>query len=123
MNSNRLRGKRGLLLVKSRQKFKRTPLPSLILSNINRIFNKVDELYERIYEKNDYKFSQVLCFTETWLTEDHSDNFVKPPRFSIFRCDRYFKITGKDDGGGVCFLINNEWCTNVKILSKSCSTN
>lgn len=66
-------------MVKSRQKFNRTPLPSLILSNVNRLFNKTDELFERVKVKNDYAFCQALCFTETWLTDAHPDKFITGP--------------------------------------------
>lgn len=45
-----------------------------------------------------------------------------PPGFTIFRSDREFKAVDKSKGGGLCFLINNRWCTNNKILSTSCTS-
>ena len=75
----RKRGRRGGLLVRSRNKFKRTPLPSLILSNVNRLFNKTDELFARIETHNEFKFCQVFCFTETWLKNDYPDKLMTPP--------------------------------------------
>lgn len=29
--------------------------------------------------------------------------------------------SGKAKGGGVCFLINNSWCTDVEVISRACS--
>ena len=100
----RKRGKRGGHLVKSRRKFDRTPLPTMILSNVNRLFNKCDELSARFRNDRDFIHSQVICFTETWLTKSHPDDSFKPNNFSFFRNDRDRDITQKDDGGGVCFF-------------------
>ena len=44
---------------------------------------------------------------------------LEPPGFSI-RQDRSPDTTGKRQGGGVCFLINNSWCNDVKIWYSSC---
>ena len=77
----------------------------------------------QIYNKSDYKFCQAVCFTETWLQEKHPDDLITPPGFAPYRCDRDLEATGKADGGGICFLINKEWCTNVKILSKTSTPN
>ena len=119
----RKRGKRGGVLVRSRQKFSKTPLPSLILANVNRLHNKFDDFLSRFPNDNDFKNSQVICLTETWLTENHNDNLLKPPGFSVHRCDRDRKVTGKDDGGGVAMVINDSWCTNVTTISKGCTRN
>ena len=39
----------------------------------------------------------------------------------MFRMDRDPVITNKSKGGGVCFLINDNWCTNVQTISKGCT--
>ena len=77
----------------------------------------------RFSNDNDFKNCQVICLTETWLQERHSDNLLQPTGFSVFRSDRDLAITGKDDGGGVCFIINNQWCNSVKLISKGCTKN
>ena len=41
----------------------------------------------------------------------------------MYRCDRDLNATGKFDGGGVCVIINDNWCTNVSIISKNCTKN
>ena len=84
-----------------------------------RLFNKTDELFTRIRNQPDFANCQVFCFTETWLTPDHPDALVKPDGFSIFRTDRDPDVTGKKKGGGVCFLINDTWCTNMKVICPS----
>lgn len=103
--------------------FVRTPLLSLILSNVNRLYNKTQELCARLENDKDIINSQVICFTEKWLADYHTDDSFKPIGFSFFRNDRYRNITQKDDGGGVCLFINDKWCTHVKFLSKVCTKN
>ena len=108
---SRKRGKRGGKLVKFRARNNRAPLPSLIMSNVNSLYNKTDELFTRIRNQPDFRNCQVFSFSETWLTQDHPDNLIKPDGFSVFRSDRDPVITGKKKGGGVCFFVNDKWCT------------
>ena len=117
----RKRGKRGGKLVKLRGKSSRAPLPSIILSNVQRLYNKRDEVFARIANFRDYKDCNVFCFSETWLTSEHPDAAFQPPGFSISRHDRDRHITNKSQGGGVCFLINDKWCTDVRIISQGTS--
>ena len=122
----RNRGRRAGKLVNLRKRNNRLPLPSIILSNVNRLFNKTYELFTRIRSQPDFVNCQVFCFTETWLTPDHPDALVKPDGFSIFRTGRDPDIFGKKKkggGGGVCFLINDKWCTHIKVISKGCTAN
>ena len=49
------------------------------------------------------------------------DSLVQPPGFTIFRQDRDHQATGKRQGGGVCFLVNDRWCTDVRIISQGCT--
>ena len=119
----RKRGRRGGHLVKSRKKFRNTPLPTIVLSNVQRLYNKTDEFFSRISNDKNFTHCQVFCFTETWLTPSHPDNLVKPNGFSIYRLDRDRVITEKEDGGGVCFIVNDKWCTNIKVTSTLCTKN
>ena len=123
--SKRKRGKRGGLLVKSRRNnhAKCPPLPTMMLSNVNRLYNKTDELFSRLQNQHDFKNSHVLCFTETWLNDNHPDNLVTPPGYSLHRLDRDLVTTGKKDGGGVCIMVQNKWCSDVKIIAKGCTPN
>lgn len=46
---------------------------------------------------------KVLCFTETWLTKDHSDDSYFPIKFTSYRCDR------QTNGGGVAMLVHSDF--------------
>ena len=63
----RKRGKRGGLFVKSRQRGIRHAVPKLILSNVQRLYNQMDELNIRIRTQRDFSDCCGFLFTETWL--------------------------------------------------------
>lgn len=44
----------------------------------------------------------------------------QPQGFTVHCSDWDVAVTGKTKGGRVCFLINNSWRTNVKMVSRSC---
>ena len=48
------------------------------------------------------------------------DSAIVPDGFSIFRQDRT-ATSGESKGGGVCVMTNNNWCSDVKIISSDCS--
>ena len=116
----RKRGRRGGALSRLRQRCFRPPLPSMFVSNIQSLPNKIDELTCNIQTKRDYRDCSVYCFSETWLNADIPDSAVQPPGFSLYRHDRSTD-SGKHRGGGVCFLVNTRWCTDVKVLSSACT--
>lgn len=62
----------------------------------------------------------MFC-SETWLTPDTPDSAIQPDGFSVYRHDRHAETTGKAKGGGLCFLVNNSWCTDVEVISRGCS--
>ena len=99
----------------------RPPLPSMFLSNVRSLRNKTDEFLCNLQTNRDYKHCSIFCFTETWLDATIPDSAVQPPGLTIYRSDRSRDETGKTRGGVVCFLINDRWATDVKILSKTCS--
>ncbi len=99
----RKRGRRGGLLVKLRNRKGKTPVPSIILSNVQRLYNKMDELIYRINNQNDYKNCCVFCFSETWLKHSHPDSILQPSGFTIYRQDRDPVITKKGKGEEYAF--------------------
>ena len=119
--AKRKRGKRGGLLVKPRLRKNHPVLPSLVLANVQRLYNKMDELQVRIDSQRDYRECCVFIVSETWLTSDHPDSALEPPGFTIFRNDRSSQITGKSQGGEVCFLVNKAGCTDTKVISSYCA--
>ena len=117
----RRRGKRAGVLVKLRHRGLRTPLPSIHLANLRSLPNKMDELLLLSGTNRDFANSAVLCFTETWLNDTIPDNGLHLPGFLLQRADRDKELSGKTRGGGVCFYINQGWCTDVSLLHKYCS--
>ncbi len=98
------------------------PLPSILLTNVQSLENKMDDLRARISFQRDIRDCNNLCLTETWLTPTVPDTAVTPSdNFSVLRMDRTAEA-GKTKGGGVCFYINKKWCgpRNISILSRSC---
>lgn len=122
LNNCRKRGRRSGHLVRSRRRLSKVPVPSIVLSNVRSVLNKSDELSFRVQNLKDYKNACAICLTETWLTPAHPDSLVQPSGFTMYRRDRDRVITGKDKGGGVCLLVNESWCSDVKIVSQDCST-
>ncbi|KAI3355346.1 hypothetical protein L3Q82_017886 [Scortum barcoo] len=82
--------------------------------------NKLDELRSRMAFQRDIKNCNVLVFTETWLDPSIPDSAIVPEGLSIHRQDRTIN-SGKSKGGGVCFMVNNKWCSDVEIISTGCS--
>ena len=47
-------------------------LPSILLSNVNRVYNKFDEI--NVLINREFSDIDLLCFTETWLDSNVSDS-------------------------------------------------
>jgi len=93
----------------------KTPLPTVLLANVQSLRSKTDELQAKVNYLHQYNKAGILAFTETWLSpvpnsELSIDGFGLP-----IRLDRDPHITGKGQGGGLCFYINERWCGDVKI--------
>ena len=71
-------------------------LPTLLVSNVRSLFQKIDEL-QSIAEIN----VDIICITESWLTPSCPDSTISLTNFIHFRNDRLFSR-----GGGVCVYIN-----------------
>ncbi|KAK3568450.1 hypothetical protein QTP86_007299 [Hemibagrus guttatus] len=81
----------------------------------------MDELTLQMSKNKDFPTSCVLCFTETWLCDLIPDSALQLGGFNLYRADRHTELSGKTQGGGICFYINNSWCNDVKVLSQFCS--
>ena len=81
----------------------------------------MDELFHLLSFKREFKDSSILCFTETWLDPLTPDAAVTPPGHTLLRADWSSEQSGKERGGGICFLVNHRWCNDSTILSSSCS--
>ncbi len=117
------RGKRAGIRNRLRVRAHSPPLPSILLTNVQSLENKMDDLRARISFQRDIRDCNILCLTETWLTPTVPDTAVTPSdNFYVLWMDRTAEA-GKNKGGGVCFFINKKWCgpRNISILSRSCS--
>ncbi len=86
------------------------PLPSILLTNVQSLENKMDYLRASISFQWDIRDCNILCLTETWLTPSVPDTAVTPSdNVYVLRMYRTAEA-GKTKGGGVCFMINKKWC-------------
>ncbi|KAI3368225.1 hypothetical protein L3Q82_007816 [Scortum barcoo] len=58
---------------------------------------------------------------ETWHSTPRSRTPPLFPRDSPFTGQDRTIHSGKSKGGGVCFMVNNKWCSDVEIISTGCS--
>ncbi len=93
--SRRKRRKRASVLVRLRRRPLRSPLPTILLANVQ----------------------SVICLTETWMSAMVPDSVIKLTGFSVYRSDRTKELIGKSRGVGVCFFINNLWCDERNLYS------
>ena len=73
-------------------------MPSLFLSNVNRILNKLDEISIVLRDK----CPDIVAFTETWLNHTIPDTVIDMNCYSVLRKDRRNKM-----GGGVMLYIRD----------------
>ncbi len=52
------------------------PLPSILLTNVQSLENKMDDLRARISFQRDIRDCNILCLTETWLMTSVPDTAV-----------------------------------------------
>ncbi len=114
----RRRGKRAGVLVKLWQRGFRTALPSIHLTNLRSLPNKMDKLLLLSWLIKD--FSAAPCFTENLVNDAIPDSTLHLPNFQRLRADRNAESTGNLRGGGISFYINERWCTDVTVLKKMC---
>ncbi len=116
----RKRGRRGGIRSRIRKRPFKPPLPSIILSNVRSLRNKMDLLHARCRLERAFRDICIIALSETWLDQSVSDVEVSLDNFTIIRADRT-EQSGKTRGGGVCLYINNSWCNNIKVHHKSCT--
>ena len=115
----RKRGRRGGVKERLRRTGK-PPLPTIILSNVRSIRNKIDNISGLCKYDKDYEKASILCFTESWLGENDPLNYFELDNFTLFRLDRDCSAVGKQNGGGLCLYINKSWCKNCRPTTTVC---
>ncbi|KAI4893871.1 hypothetical protein NFI96_021222, partial [Prochilodus magdalenae] len=114
------RGKRAGVLARLRANADRPPIPSLFLSNVRSLDNKLDLLRLRMSVSDEMRNCAVICLTETWLNDSMPDSAFQLAGRQLFRADRN-QLSGKARGGGLCVYINKGWCTNCVVVNALCS--
>ncbi len=117
----RKRGKRGGIRARLRANPTRPALPTLMLSNLRSLENKLDLIQLTRSTQHEARDCCVFVFTETWLNDNIPDSAIQLNKLTCYRADRDKTLSGKSRGGGLCLYINKEWCNNAAVLSRHCS--
>lgn len=72
----------------------------ITLSNVRSLNNKMDVIL-RMKHEEDFRHSNMICFTETWLNCNHT---LELCGFGVSRADRDQVKSGKSVGGGLCMF-------------------
>lgn len=113
------RGRRARTLVRLRRCAHRAQLPSLLLSNVQSLENKLSGLQPLVFFQPDIWRCNVLCFTETSLSAETPSHAIAPMGFSIC-ADQDMALSQKKTGGGVCLMVNWAWCHEGNVSSPRC---
>ena len=113
-------GSRGGIRNRLKRRGSRLPLPTITLSNVRSLRNKMTEFRELVRTDRDFKNANLICLTETWTTEDI--NNINLEGYSLIRYDRDPKRAEKCIGGGLCMFINTRWATNFTVCETDCCT-
>ncbi|KAI5101429.1 gastrula zinc finger protein XlCGF28.1-like [Silurus meridionalis] len=100
----------------------RPALPSIFLSNVCSLDNKLDYIRLQQTTRREFRDCCVFVFTETWLSDRVPDAAIQLDALTVFRADRNTALCGKTRGGGVCVYINTEWCKSSVLVSCYCSS-
>ena len=87
--------------------------PSVFLTNARSILPKMDELRLCVCSMK----ADIAIVTESWLTDDVSNDLLSVNNMNIFRCDRSSR-----KGGGVCAWINSSLFPRAILTSPSPSS-
>ena len=98
----------------------RTALPSIFLTNNRSITQKLDELELNIATNSYVRNSSVMIISETCLHQLIPDEAVQLAGHTSYRQDKN-EYSSKKRGGGLCMYVNNNWCTNSRIIANHCS--
>jgi len=82
----------------------RWKLPTLFLANVRSLTNKLDD-FEAVVQLN---HPDIICLTETWLSDDVPSEAVGIDGFDLFRKDR-----NRQGGGVACYVRSGLSCTRL----------
>ncbi len=116
----RKRGRRGGFRERLRRRSSKSPLPSVILSNVRSLAPKIDELCAITKTCFKYRESNLMVLTESWLHEGIPDSLLELDGYTLVHADRS-SDSGKKSGGGVCMNICDRWCKQYTVRDKVCT--
>jgi len=96
----------------------RPAIPSLFLSNVRALDNKMDLL--RLCQCEMLSCS-AFVLTETWHSNNMPDPIFELDGQLLFCSDGDQQLSGKTRGWGLCIYINKSWCTNCSLVGTHCS--
>ncbi len=103
-----------------RRRASKPPLPSVILSNVRLLAPKMDELCAITKTCFEYRESNLMVLTESWLHEGIPDSLLELDGYMLVRAYRS-SDSGKKSGGGVCMYICDRWCKQYTVRDKVCT--
>lgn len=113
------RGARGGIRNRLKHRGNRFPLPTLILTNARSLQNIMLELTALVKYNRDFNRANLICITETWLTETTDD--INLDGYSLIHLDRDSVKSTKAIGGGLCMFVNSRWAKNITVRETHCS--
>lgn len=84
--SSKKRGSRGGVRQRLKRRGHKPPLPVITLSNVRSLKSKTDELLLKAKYDSDFRQSNLICFTETWLKDGIQD--IDISGYTMIRADR-----------------------------------
>ena len=118
----RKRGRKGGVRARVRRRSLKPFLPTIVTGNARSLKNKIDELSANVRFMHEYREASLICFSETWFTENIPDSSVDMNGFYLARNDRT-KESNKGRAGGVCVDVNEKWCSrnNIHVKRQMCT--
>lgn len=113
------RGSRGGVRERLKRRGSRHPLPVITFSNVRSLSNKMNELTAKIQYDKEFRQSNLICFTESWLKEEMSDPNL--PGYTLIRADRDTTRSQKSIGGGLCVVLDKRWATQYTVRERVCT--
>ena len=113
------RGSRGGVRERLKKRSSREPLTTITLSNVRALQNKIDELTALVRFDGNFRCSNLMCFTEAWLTDDIDNILV--PGFTAVRADRDNDKAQKSVVCGLCMFVSDTWARQYCVRERECT--
>lgn len=103
-------------------------IPNPLVATVITLFELVFWQYSHCANHTSYSLLDdiinIVCFSETWLSDDLPDALVAVDQYKIFRLDRRVldKKSARKAGGGVCVFVKKTCSTDSYVYDKyNCS--